>query len=90
MVPCLLIALSTGVFRKGQFWVHCYFYSTLTTYQIAYQVLCPESDGDDTHLTFASEDINIIDEAFNRELDLVNNWLISNKLTFNTIKTALC
>ena len=49
----------------------------------------PRMYADDTHLTFASEDINIIDKALNRDLDLVNNWLISNKLTLNTTKTEL-
>ena len=44
---------------------------------------------DDTHLPFAHNDINVINEALNRDLDLFNNWLISNKLTLNTTKTEL-
>ena len=42
---------------------------------------------DDTHLTFAHNDINVINEALNWDLDLVNSWLISNKLALNTTKT---
>ena len=48
---------------------------------------CPRMYADDTHLTFSHNDINVINEALNRDLDLVNNWLISNKLTLNTTKT---
>lgn len=33
---------------------------------------------DDTHQTFGNNDINVIDEALNKDLDLVKNWLISN------------
>ena len=63
--------------RKGQFWVHCHFYiNDLPNCSSSSQ---PRMYADDTHLTFASDDINTIDEALNRDLDLVNNWLISNK-----------
>ena len=42
---------------------------------------------DDTHLTFSSNDITAIDEALNQDLDLVNNRLVSNKLTLNANET---
>ena len=45
---------------------------------------CPRMYAHDTHLTFVYNDISVINDALNRDLDLVNNWLISNKLTLNT------
>ena len=47
----------------------------------------PRMYADDTHLTFSSNDIIAIDEILNRNLESVNNWLISNKLTLNATKT---
>lgn len=48
---------------------------------------CPRMYEDDTHPTFAHNDVNVINGVLNRDLDLVNNWLISNKLTLNTAET---
>ena len=42
---------------------------------------------DDTHLTFSSNDTTVIDEVLNRDLDSVNDWLVSNKLSFYATKT---
>ena len=42
---------------------------------------------DNTHLLFSSKDITAIDEALNRDVDSVNNWLVYNKLTLNATKT---
>ena len=42
---------------------------------------------DDTHLTFSRNDRTAIDEILNRDLESVNNWLVSNKLTLNATKT---
>ena len=47
----------------------------------------PRMYADDTHLTFSSNDISAINEVLNRDLDSVNNWLVSKKLTLNTTKT---
>ena len=47
----------------------------------------PRMYADDTHLTFSSNDITAIDETLNRDLESVNNWLVSNKLTLNATKT---
>ena len=33
--------------------------------------------------------ICVTDEALNRDLDLVNKWLISTQLALNTIKTEI-
>lgn len=42
---------------------------------------------DDTHLTFPIKDITALDQALNRDVDSVNNWLVSNKLTLNAANT---
>ena len=44
---------------------------------------------DDTHLTHADKDVNIIQSCLNE--DLLNNskWLIANKLTLNMTRTEL-
>ena len=42
---------------------------------------------DDTHITYADVDVNSIQLNLNHDLDNLNKWLISNKLTLNTAKT---
>ena len=42
---------------------------------------------DDTHLTFASNNIDDINSNLNQDLANVNEWLIANKLTLNQSKT---
>ena len=42
---------------------------------------------DDTHLTFASNCVDTINEVLNCDLAKVNEWLIVNKLTLNASKT---
>ena len=47
----------------------------------------PRMYADDTHLTFASNDVTILEENMNNELTKVSEWLIANKLTLNRSKT---
>ena len=42
---------------------------------------------DDTHITYASVDVNLIQSNLNHDLDNLNKWLISNRLTLNSAKT---
>ena len=42
---------------------------------------------DDSHLTFASNCVDTINEVLNRDLAKVNEWLIANILTLNASKT---
>ena len=42
---------------------------------------------DDTHITYAGVDVNSIQLNLNHDLDNLNKWLISNKITLNTAKT---
>ena len=42
---------------------------------------------DDTHITYADVDVNSIQLNLKHDLDNLNKWLISNKLTLNTAKT---
>ena len=42
---------------------------------------------DDTHLTYADNDICSLEASLNQDLLNINNWLIANKLTLNMIKT---
>ena len=47
----------------------------------------PQMYADDTHLTFASNCVDTINEVLNCDLAKVNEWLIVNKLTLNASKT---
>ena len=42
---------------------------------------------DDTHLTFACNNIETINDVTNHDLSNVNKWLVANKLTLNSSKT---
>ena len=42
---------------------------------------------DDTHLTYADKDVNIIQSCLNEDLLNISKWLIANKLTLNMTKT---
>jgi len=42
---------------------------------------------DDTHLTYADNDICSIEASLNQDLSNVYRWLIANKLTLNMMKT---
>ena len=42
---------------------------------------------DDTHLTYADNDICSIEASLNQDLSNINRWLIANKLTLNIAKT---
>ena len=42
---------------------------------------------EDTHLTYASNNIHNIQTSLNEDLENVHNWLIANKLTLNMTKT---
>lgn len=42
---------------------------------------------DDTHLTFACNNIETINDVMNHDLCNVNKWLAANKLTLNSSKT---
>ena len=44
---------------------------------------------DDTHLTFASNNILNINTVLNEDLARVEKWLIANKLTLNASKTEV-
>ena len=47
----------------------------------------PRMYADHTHITCAGVDVNSIQLNLNHDLDNLNKWLISNKLTLNTAKT---
>jgi len=42
---------------------------------------------DDTHLTYADNDICSIEASLNQDLSNINRWLIANNLTLNMTKT---
>jgi len=44
---------------------------------------------DDTHLTFASNNIETINDVMNLDLSNVNTWFTANKLTLNSSKTEV-
>ena len=41
---------------------------------------------DDTHITYADKDWNIIQSCLNEDLLNISKWLIANKLTLNMTK----
>ena len=47
----------------------------------------PRMYADDTHLTFASDNVDSINHFLNQDLVNVKEWLNANKLTLNTSKT---
>ena len=47
----------------------------------------PQMYADDTHLTFAGNNVDIIEQKLNQDLISVKNWLVANKLTLNKSKT---
>ena len=47
----------------------------------------PRMYADDTHLTYADKDVNIIQSCLNEDLLNISKWLIANKLTLNMSKT---
>ena len=47
----------------------------------------PQMYADDTHLTFAGNNVDIIEQKLNQDLIGVSNWLVANKLTLNKSKT---
>ena len=87
MVAYLISYLLVAVYLREQFWVHycsLYIFNDLPNCLLSSQ---PRMYADDTHLTFSSNDINAIDEILNRDLESVNYWRCSNKLTLNATKT---
>ena len=49
----------------------------------------PRMYADDTHLTYADKDVNIIQSWLNEDLLNISKWLIANKLTLSIAKTEL-
>ena len=47
----------------------------------------PRIHADDTHLTFASNDVAYLEENMNDDLTKITEWLSANKLTLNKPKT---
>ena len=47
----------------------------------------PRMYEDNTHLTYADNDIYTIEASFNQDLSKINRWLNANKLTPNLTKT---
>ena len=47
----------------------------------------PQMYADDTHQTFAGNNVDIIEQKLNQDLISVSNWLVANKLTLNKSKT---
>ena len=44
---------------------------------------------DDTNLFFEQKDISVLFSTVSRELQIINNWFISNKLSLNVKKTEI-
>ena len=42
---------------------------------------------DDTHLSYADKDLNIVQSSLNEDLLNISKWLIANKLTLNMTKS---
>ena len=46
----------------------------------------PRTYADNTHVTYADVDVNLVKLNLNHDFGNLNKWLISNKLTLNTAK----
>ena len=42
---------------------------------------------DDTHITYAGSDLNLIQSSLSHDLEKLSKWLMSNRLTLNASKT---
>ena len=47
----------------------------------------PRMYADDTHLSYADKDLNIVQSSLNEDLLNISKWLIANKLTLNMTKS---
>ena len=47
----------------------------------------PQMYADDTHLTFAGREPDLIERNLNHDLSNISDWLVANKLTLNKSKT---
>ena len=47
----------------------------------------PSMYADDTHITYADNDVTVIQRRLNEDLNNIYNWLTANKLTLNLTKT---
>ena len=78
--------LTCGI-PQGQYSGLCCFSCILMPYLIVYQTPNPRMYADDTHLTYADNDICSIEASLNQDLSNINRWLTANKLTLNMTKT---
>ena len=47
----------------------------------------PRIYADDTHITHAGSDLNLIQSSLSHDLEKLSKWLVSNRLTLNATKT---
>jgi len=47
----------------------------------------PRMYADDTHITYAGSDLHLIQSSLFHDLEKLNKWLVSNRLTLNATKT---
>ena len=47
----------------------------------------PKMYADDTHITYGCSDLHLIQSSLSHELEKLNKWLVSSRLTLNTSKT---
>ncbi|CAB4021146.1 Hypothetical predicted protein [Paramuricea clavata] len=65
-------------------------HNQLYAYMLEHDLLSEHQSGmyaDDTNLTYSGSDTNSIQFHLNEDLENINEWLISNKLTLNMTKT---
>ena len=88
MVPFLAsVYLDAGYHRQGTILGPLLFLIYINDLPNCLTSCQPRMYADDTHITYADVDVNSIQLNLNHDLDNLNKWLISNKLTLNTAKT---
>ena len=88
MVPFLeSVYLDAGYHRQGTILGPLLFLIYINDLPNCLTSCQPRMYADDTHITYADVDVNSIQLNLNHNLDNLNKWLISNKLTLNTAKT---
>ena len=82
-------ALSNVVSLKGLYWVlgPLLFLLYINDLPDCLTNSYPRMYADDTHLTHADKDLNIIQSCLNEDLLNISKWLIANKLTLNMTET---
>ncbi len=81
-------SVSSGV-PQGLYWVHYSLFFLSTIYPNSTVRCNILMYADDTVIFFSSKDTSEIERVLNTELEFIHNWLYTNKLFLNLVKTEV-